>query len=191
MKKVTIVAFDKFTDVDVFLPWDLFNRVRLKDNTFQVKIVGTAPTHTSVTGIELKMHGTIADCNDADIVFFTSGPGTRNLYKNEAYLSQFTFNSKQIVCSMCSGALILAGLGLLDGLSATTYPTAMETLRGMGIDVLDDMHLVTHGNIGTAAGCLAAVDLVGWALEKLYDADMKEVVIASVQPVGQGQVCIY
>ena len=92
---------------------------------------------------------------------------------------------------MCSGALILAGLGLLDGLSATTYPTAMETLRGMGVEVLDDMHLVTHGNIATAAGCLAAVDLVGWSLECLYDEDMKNSVIASVQKIGQGQVCIY
>ena len=192
MKKVVIIAFDKFTDVDVFLPWDLFNRVHLKDKNFQVKIVGTAPFHTSVTGIELKMHGTIADCEAADIVFFASGPGTRNLYQNDAYLQQFHLNPKrQIICSMCSGALILAGLGLLDGISATTYPTAMTTLRGMGIDVLDDMHLVTHGNIGTAAGCLAAVDLVGWALEKMYDADMKNAVMASVQPVGQGQVCIY
>ena len=192
MKKVVIVAFDKFTDVDVFLPWDLFNRVRIKDKNFQIKIVGTAPFHTSATGIELKMHGTIADCEDADIVFFASGSGTRGLYQNDAYLQQFRLNPKrQIICSMCSGALILAGLGLLDGLSATTYPTAIATLRGMGIDVLDDMHLVTHGNIGTAAGCLAAVDLVGWALEKVYDADMKDAVIASVQPVGQGQVCIY
>ncbi len=192
MKKVAIVAFEKFTDVDVFLPWDLFNRVRLKDKNFQVKIVGTETMHTSVCGIELKMHGTIEDCKDADIVFFSSGPGTRALYKNEEYLNLFQLNSdKQIICSMCSGALILARLGLLNGLSATTYPTAMETLRDMGVQVLDDTHLVTHGNIGTAAGCLAAVDLVGWSLEKLYDADMKDSVIASVQPVGQGQICIY
>jgi hypothetical protein len=32
---------------------------------------------------------------------------------------------------------------------------------------------------------------VGWCLEKMYDADMKEAVLASVQPIGQGQVCIY
>jgi transcriptional regulator GlxA family with amidase domain len=59
------------------------------------------------------------------------------------------------------------------------------------IDVLEDKHLVTHGNIGTAAGCLAAVDLVGWAIEKLYDKKIREDVIASVLPIGQGQVYIY
>jgi len=57
--------------------------------------------------------------------------------------------------------------------------------------VIEDHHLVAHGNIATAAGCLAAVDLVGWAIEKLYDEKTKQDVIASVLPVGQGQVCIY
>jgi transcriptional regulator GlxA family with amidase domain len=61
---------------------------------------------------------------------------------------------------MCSGALIIAALGHLTGLSATTYPTAFEALKNYGVDVLEDKHLVTHGNVGTAAGCLAAVDLV-------------------------------
>jgi putative intracellular protease/amidase len=192
MKKVTIVIFDKFTDIDAFLPWDLFNRVRMKDATFQVKFVGTEASHKSINGIDLKTHGTIEECADADIVFFASGAGTRQLYKNAEYLQRFILDpKKQIICSMCSGALLLAGLGLLEGISATTYPTTMVALREMGVDVLDDMHLVTHGNIGTAAGCLAAVDLVAWCLEKVYDAEMKDAVIASVQPVGQGQVCIY
>jgi transcriptional regulator GlxA family with amidase domain len=92
---------------------------------------------------------------------------------------------------MCSGALIIAALGHLTGLSATTYPTAFEALKSYGVDVLEDKHLVTHGNIGTAAGCLAAVDLVGWAIEKLYDNKVREDIIASVLPIGQGQVCIY
>jgi transcriptional regulator GlxA family with amidase domain len=192
MKKAVIVVFDKFTDVDVFLPWDLLNRVRFRDKSFQVKIVGTKDIHTSVCGIELKTHGKINECNDADLVFFASGSGTRALYKNKEYLSEFNLDPKrQIICSMCSGALLLAGLGLLDGLTATTYPTVFEELRSMGIDVIEDHHLVAHGNIATAAGCLAAVDLVGWAVEKLFDAQVKQDVIASVLPVGQGQVCIY
>jgi transcriptional regulator GlxA family with amidase domain len=192
MKKAVIVVFDKFTDVDVFLPWDLLNRVRYRDKSFQVKIVGTASTHTSICGIELKTQGTIEECTDADLVFFASGTGTRALYKNQEYLSLFKLDPKrQLICSMCSGALLLAGLGLLNGITATTYPTVFEELRSMGIEVIEDYHLVAHGNIATAAGCLAAIDLVGWAVEKLFDAKVKQDVIASVLPVGQGQVCIY
>ena len=192
MKKAVIVAFDKFTDIDIFLAWDLLNRVKHRDNEFVVKIVGTEASHKSIRGIELDMHGTIEECNNADLVFFGSGYGARVVIKDESYLKRFKLNpEKQLICSICSGALIIAALGHLKGLSAITYPTVYELLRSYGVDVLEDNHLVTHGNIGTAAGCLAAVDLVGWAIEKMYSEKVKEDVIASVLPVGQGQVCIY
>jgi transcriptional regulator GlxA family with amidase domain len=192
MKKAVIVAFDKFTDIDIFLAWDLLNRVKHRDKDFVVKIVGTEKKHTSVRGIELAMHGTIEECNDADLVFFGSGAGARTVIKDEAYLKRFNLNpDKQLICSICSGALIIAALGYLKGKSAITYPTVYELLRTYDVEVLEDKHLVTHGNIGTAAGCLAAVDLVGWAIERLYNEKVREDVIASVLPVGQGQVCIY
>jgi transcriptional regulator GlxA family with amidase domain len=190
--KAVIVAFDKFTDIDIFLAWDLLNRVKFRDKNFQVKIVGTETSHKSICGIDLTTHGLIEECNDADLVFFGSGVGTRTLIKDNDYLSRFKLNpDKQIICSMCSGALLIAALGHLKGLSATTYPTVFEVLRSYGVDVLEDKHLVIHGNIGTAAGCLAAVDLIGWAIEKLYDEKVREDVVASVLPIGQGQVCIY
>ena len=191
MKTIAIVAFDKYTDIDVFLAWDLFNRVRFINKEWTVKIIGTAAQHTSVTGIPLAMHGTIEECNDADVIFFTSGPGTRSLIKDPGYLSRFKLNpEKQIVCSMCSGSLILAALGLLDGLTATTYPTAIDELKSFGVTV-ENKSLVTHGNIATAAGCLAAVDLVGYCIERLLGPDAREEVIASVQPVEKGLECIY
>jgi len=42
--------------------------------------------------------------------------------------------------------------------------------------------LVTHGNIGTAAACLAVIDLTGWAIEKMYNEQVRQDVIASVLP---------
>jgi len=192
MKKAVLVAFDRFTDIDIFLAWDLLNRVKYRDKDFQVKIVGTAASHKSIRGLDVATHGRIEECNDADLVFFGSGVETRNLIKDTSYLSRFKLNpEKQIICSMCSGALLIAALGYLKGLSAITYPTVYELLRSFDVEVLEDNHLVTHGNIGTAAGCLAAVDLIGWVIEKLYDRKIREDVIASVLPVGQGQVCIY
>lgn len=191
MKQISIVAFDRFTDVDVFLAWDLFNRVKLRNKEWQVQIVGTKPKHTSVTGISLDMHADIEACNNSDVVFFASGPGTRDLIKDPDYLKRFHLNPEcRIICSMCSGALILAALGLLDGISATTYPTAVEQLKSFGVEV-EEKDLVVHGNIATAAGCLAAIDLVGFIVEKLLGQEMREEVIASVQPVGKGLACIY
>jgi hypothetical protein len=42
MKLATIIAFDNFTDIDVFLTWDLLNRVKEKHKDFEVKIIGTS-----------------------------------------------------------------------------------------------------------------------------------------------------
>ena len=190
--KAVIVAFDRFTDIDVFLAWDLLNRVRFRDKEFSVKIVGPSSSHRSVCGIEIPMQGGINECNNSDLVYFASGPGTRGLMTNDSFLSQLHLDpGRQIICSMCSGALLLAAKGLLNGLSATTYPTAVDELKSFGVEVDMERHLVAHGNIATAAGCLAAVDLIGWAVEKMYDASVRKDVIASILPVGQGQACIY
>lgn len=137
------------------------------------------------------MQGGIEECNDADVVFFTSGAGTRKLIKDQDYLAKFNLDpKKQIICSMCSGSLILAALGLLNGISATTYPTAIQELKNFGVEV-ENKDLVTHGNIATAAGCLAAIDLVGYIIERVWDSEMREDVLNSVQPVGKGLECIY
>ena len=107
------------------------------------------------------------------------------------YLSRFNiFPTRQLICSMCSGSLILAGLGLLNDITATTYPTAIEELKSFGVTV-EEKPLVIHGNIATAAGCLAAIDLVGWAIERTLNTLAKDEVLASVQPVGKGLECIY
>ena len=86
---------------------------------------------------------------------------------------------------MCSGALILAALGLLEGKSATTYPTAKGMLEGFGVEVVE-RPFVAEGNVATAAGCLAVQYLVGWVIERTVGPEARADVLRSVQPVGEG-----
>ena len=191
MKNISIVAFDKFTDIDIFLAWDLFNPIRFLDGEITVKIVGLEKEQVSVSGLKIPMHDPVEICSKSDIVFFGSGPGTRKLIKDPKTLKRFSLDpSSQLICSMCSGALILAALGLLDGLTATTYPTAINELKSFGVEI-EDKPLVAHGNIATAAGCLAAIDLTAWAIEKVWSTDIMKEVIASVQPAGKSLECLY
>jgi transcriptional regulator GlxA family with amidase domain len=182
--RIDIVAFDEFTDIDVVLPWDLLHRVR--EPGWDIRIVGTEPAHHSATGLPLPTHGSIDELSDANVVLFASGMGTRRLIKDPAYLSRLKLDpATQMIGSMCSGALILAALGLLHDIEATTYPTAAAELRTYGVTVVEKAFTST-GNIATAAGCLSAQDLCGWVVERHLGTARRDAMLLGIQPVGRG-----
>ncbi|HEX8367302.1 MAG TPA: DJ-1/PfpI family protein [Pyrinomonadaceae bacterium] len=182
--KIAIVIFDKFTDLDLFLMWDLLNRVRVAD--WSVKILGENDSHVSATGISVATQGALEEANDADAVLFVSGQGTRAKMIDKDWLSRFRLNpEKQFIGSICSGALILAALRLLEGKTATTYPTSKAALESFGVEVVEKP-FVASGNVATAGGCLAQQYLIGWIVENLADKDWRDLILKSIQPVGEG-----
>lgn len=182
--KIAIIIFDKFTDIDLWLMWDLLNRVRVPD--WEVKILGEKDAHYSATNIEVKTHGRIEEANDADACLFVSGQGTRERIADEHWLAKFGLDTeKQFIGSICSGALILAKLGLLKDKTATTYPTSKAVLESFGVEVIEKP-FVAHGRVATAGGCLAQQYLVGWVIENLANKDWRDLILKSIQPVGEG-----
>ena len=184
MSKIAIVIFDDFTDLDLFLMWDLLNRVKVPD--WSVKILGSQDAHVSKTGISITTHGRIEEANDATAVLFVSGGGTRTRIADEEWLATFKLDpSRQMIGSICSGALILAKLGLLDGKTATTYPTTKPLLESFGVEVVEEP-FVSHGSVATAGGCLAQQYLIGWMVEHLAGGEWCDLILKSIQPVGEG-----
>jgi transcriptional regulator GlxA family with amidase domain len=182
--QAAILVFDDFTDIDVFLPWDLLNRARARGLT--VRLLGERARHRSATGLELDMHGRLEDLAAADMIVVPSGAGVRAKYRDDDYLRRLAIDpARQLVGSMCSGALLLAALGLLKGRQATTYPTSRQLLEAFDVEVVE-RPFVVEGNVATAAGCLAAQQLVGWMLERALGAQVRADVLRSVQPVGEG-----
>lgn len=182
--RISIVIFDSFTDVDLFLMWDLLNRVKVPD--WEVRIVGDKTHHTSTNGVRIETHGLIEEANQSDVVLFVSGRGTLTKMHDKHWLSRFDLNpERQMIASVCSGALLLAALGLLEGKTATTYPTTKQKLEELGISV-EEKPFIQHGNIATSGGCLAAQYVVGWVIERKADKAWKDLVLKSIQPVGEG-----
>jgi putative intracellular protease/amidase len=182
--KTAIVIFDKFTDVDLFLMWDLLNRVKVAD--WSVRIVGEKRSHVSSTGMSIDTHGRIEEANDSDCVLFVSGQGVREKITDEDWLRRFKLDpERQLIGSICSGSIILAKLGLLGGKTATTYPTSKTLLESFGVDVVE-IPFVANGSVATAGGCLAQQYLIGWVIENLAGADWRNLVLKSIQPVGEG-----
>ena len=86
--------------------------------------------------------------------------------------------------SICSGSLILARLGLLEGKTATTYPTSKAVLESFGVEVIEKP-FVAHGRTATAGGCLAQQYLIHWVIENLVDN-----AVSFSPPNGVISVCV-
>lgn len=186
---VAIIAFDGFTDVDTLLPFDFFHRVKVPygagyEGPWRVRLLADRPRITSYSGIAVEPHGGLAEASTADGVFVVSGDGSRDKIADPAFMGALRLDpARQVIGAIDSGALVLAALGLLDGLSATTYPTVMPELEAMGVRA-EQRSLVIHGNIATGGGCLATLDLCAWMVSKLLTADAAAKVRASFEPVG-------
>ncbi|MCA8299223.1 DJ-1/PfpI family protein [Burkholderia sp. AU30198] len=186
--KVAILAYDGFTDVDLFLPWDLFNRVQDPDyvaykGPWSVRICSDTPQLTSNTGITIASHSNLEALQVADAVFIVSGPGSRAKLADPVFMRRLKLNpEKQVIAGIDSGVLFMAKLGLLDGLTATTYPGVFPELEAMGVETVREP-LVTHGRIATAGGCLATQDLCGWVVAHLLGKDISDSMLKMIEKV--------
>jgi transcriptional regulator GlxA family with amidase domain len=180
MKSVAIVAFDQFTDIDLFLAWDLFSRAGA--DRLRVQICAPTPRIASSTGIAIERHAPLEAANGADAVYFTSGFGSRALADDPSFARTLRLDeSRQILAAVDSGAILLATLGHLRGRRATTYPSAdlHARLEALGTEVVKES-LVIESNVATAAQCLAGTDLVHWVIGRVLDAQTADRVVASV-----------
>lgn len=186
--KVAVLAYDGFTDVDLFLPWDFLWRVKVPygagyAGVWTPMICADRAIITSYSGVEVRTSGTIADVVDADGVFIVSGDGSRAKLADADYMASLKLDPhRQYIAAIDSGVLILAALGLLEGKSATTYPTVFAELEAMGI-ATERRALVPHGSIATAGGCLSSLDLAHWLVENLIGREAAEAVATSFDRV--------
>lgn len=188
--KVSIITFDDFTDLDLFILWDLLNRV--EDSDWQVKFLGDRGSHVSSTGVEIKMHGRLGEANSSDAVLFCSGRGTRKKIHDTDFLGAFDLDeNRQLLGAIDSGALLLGALGFLRGKRATSYPSAeiKKALGGMGAEVIWES-FIRDGNVATAAQCLAGQHLAGWVIESLLGPEQREKALQSVAPLDAIKVVL-
>jgi transcriptional regulator GlxA family with amidase domain len=103
------------------------------------------------------------------------GRGTRAEMANPAMLDFVarTAGAAEWTTSVCTGAFVLAGAGLLEGRRATTHWAAFDELRGHhpGLDLDPDARWVVDGQVVTAAGVSAGIDMALWLVGQLYGVD--------------------
>jgi putative intracellular protease/amidase len=76
-----------------------------------------------------------------------------------------------VIAAVCTGAMILAGTGLLRGRRAITHHDAVDELAAAGADVVSGARFVDDGDIVTAAGVTSGIDLALWLVERELGPD--------------------
>jgi transcriptional regulator GlxA family with amidase domain len=180
-----VVAYDGFNELDLFTNLHILNRLRRvrPETGFVAEVAAATNCVTSMNGVQVTVQQPLDAVAGADVVVIGSG-GTAAAVEDLAFMSGLRLDpDRQIIGSQCSGALVLAHLGLLDHQPATTDDTTRPYLEVMGVTVLDQP-LVAAGNIATAGGCLSSAHLSAWIIGRLLDSTAAHDTLTTVAPVG-------
>ncbi|MFF3741011.1 DJ-1/PfpI family protein [Streptomyces sp. NPDC002566] len=186
--QVAVVTFDGFNELDSFIASALINRCR--GAGLEAFITTPTPVVTSMNGVEVTGQRPMGFVAEADVVLIGSGVKAREVVADDQLISELQLDpSRQLIGAQCSGALVLARLGLLDGMSACTDMKTRPFVEARGIPVLDEpFH--AKGNIATAGGCLASQYLATWVITRVLGEGAARNVLDYVSPVGENQETI-
>jgi putative intracellular protease/amidase len=156
--RIAIPIFDELTALDCVGPYEVLSR--LPGATVHFVAAEPGPKRTETGMLALHADLPLDELTDPDIIVFPGGFGTRALMHDETMLDwvRTAHATSQWTTSVCTGALVLAAAGILDGLEATTHWMALEMLAEYGAEPVR-RRVVEQGKVITAAGVSAGIDM--------------------------------
>ena len=179
VRNVAILVFDEVEVLDFCGPFEVFSvtgrqKEQLPFNVYTVaEKSGPVLAHNQLS---VNPRYTITDCPVPDILVVPGGWGTRREMNNAGLIDwiKTTAQKAELVLSVCTGALLLAKAGLLDGLKATTHHGALDLLREIAPEttVLDNQRVVDNGKIIVSAGVSAGIDAAFHVVARLHGPEV-------------------
>jgi transcriptional regulator GlxA family with amidase domain len=156
--QIAFLLYDGFTSLDAIGPYDVLNRIPGSEVVFVAEQAG--PVETEARSLKLIAERPLAEVTSPDVLVVPGGMGNRGLLEDETLLSWLrdVHETTTWTTSVCTGSLLLAAAGILDGVPATTHWMARDQLAELGATVVPD-RVVEHGKIITAAGVSAGIDM--------------------------------
>lgn len=181
--RVAILTFDGFNELDSFIALGLLNR--LGADGWKAEITSPTTHVTSMNGVTVQAQQPLEFANEADAVIFGSGIYTRAIAQDGRILDRLQLDPiRQLIGAQCSGALLLARLGLLADMPACTDLTTRPWLLEAGVRV-EEAPFHARGPIATAGGCLASQYLAAWTMVRGAGFDAAARALHYAAPVGE------
>jgi transcriptional regulator GlxA family with amidase domain len=180
---IAILTFEGFNELDSLIALGILNRVRKPD--WRVSITCPSAEVRSMNGVVLKAQASLDDASQADAVMVGSGALTREAVADAALMSRLKLDpARQLLGAQCSGTLVLAKLGLLQGVPACTDSTTKPWVEAAGVQIVNQP-FIANGNVATAGGCLASQYLAAWVIARLEGVEAARNAMHYVAPVGE------
>jgi len=183
MKKLNtaILIFDDVEVLDFAGPFEVFSVTNELSDYSLLNVYTVAREKNPVkarNGLSVNPDYSIDDAPQPDILIVPGGSGTRPLLRQHDVLSWITNSAYYAdkVLSVCTGALLLAKIGLLDGKKSTTHHSAFEALAEIAPDteINRDARFVDNGKVITSAGISAGIDMSLYVIEILFGSETAE-----------------
>ena len=156
--QVAYLLYDRFTALDITGPHDVLNSVPGNESIFVAEDAG--PIRNESDTLSMVADASLDEVTNPDIVVVPGGFGNRMLLEHEPLHEWIrgVHETSTWTTSVCTGSLLLAAAGLLDGAPATTHWLARDVLAELGAKPVPD-RIVEHGKIVTAAGVSSGIDM--------------------------------
>jgi transcriptional regulator GlxA family with amidase domain len=170
-----ILIFDEAEELDFVGPWEVFTTAAALNPDNRVSLVAQEQRPVACAkGMRVLPDYTFADAPALDVVLVPGGIGTQREVDNPLLIDWLRRVGQRCtwVTSVCTGALLLHAAGLAKGKRVTTHWRFIETLRALpDITVLEHTRYVRDGNVLTAAGVSAGIDMALWLVGQLHGID--------------------
>ncbi|MDP8927309.1 MAG: DJ-1/PfpI family protein [Actinomycetota bacterium] len=176
--RIAVYVFDGAEELDWAGPWEVLAAWADQFPADGVEVFTLARDRREVRcakGLRVQADYTWDDAPPVDLLVYPGGRGTRGHLGDEAVHGwlQRLAEDGAVVTSVCTGALVLADAGLLDGLAATTHWAALDALAAVGndIEVRTDTRFVDSGRVVTAGGVSAGIDMALHLIVRLHSVE--------------------
>jgi transcriptional regulator GlxA family with amidase domain len=176
--RIAIALFDGAEELDWAGPWEVLANWALHWPDDGVEVVTVAETTDPVRcakGLRVLADLTWDQLGAVDVLVYPGGIGTRAQLGDERIRERMRSRAAAgtLMTSVCTGSLVFADAGLLDGRPATTHWGALELLATLGerIEVRPEARFVDDGEIVTAAGVSAGIDVALHLIVRLHSAE--------------------
>lgn len=181
--RISVVAFDGFSEIDTFNLLGIINQMR--GDGWRADLVCAAPKINSANGIVVASQRPLEWVTDSDAVFFGSSTQMQQVVNDEKIVRRLGLDpDRQLIGAMCNASLLLQRLHLLPDAQVCAEQASFAALIQAGLKPFA-APLRAHGNVATAGGRLAASYLAAWAIWRLEDDAAARHALFRVAPAGE------